>query len=93
MRVAVDRLKCADALLCYRLCKTHVQVKMAIDLLRGQKLSLLPLDDWVAAKRRRKAQEEAEMKELDAAAQAQVGRPRQRWCIGSGTCIVLSGSG
>lgn len=65
---------------------SYVKVKMAIDLLRAQQLSLLPLDDWVAAERKRKAKEEAETRELEAAAQVQVGRPRQRWCIGSGKC-------
>lgn len=61
---------------------------MAMALFRDEKLSLLPLDDWLAGERKRKSQEEAETKELEAAAKAQVGRPRQRWCIGSGKWIV-----
>lgn len=55
-------------------------------MLHSQKLSLQPLEDWANAERRRRAQEEAENKELDRAATAQVGRPRKRWCLGSGEC-------
>lgn len=62
---------------------------MAIGLFREEKLSLLPLDDWLAGERKRKSQEEAETKELEAAAKAQVGRSRQRWCIGSGKWLIV----
>lgn len=48
--------------------------------------SLRSFEEWLAGERRRKAQEMAESKELEEAAMAQVGRPRQRWCIGSGEC-------
>lgn len=64
-----------------------LKVNMAVDMLRVQQLSMLPLEGWITAERKRKAQEEADTKELEAAAKAQVGRPRQRWCIGSGECL------
>lgn len=57
---------------------------MAVDMLRSKVLSLRPLEEWLAAERRRKAQEAAETKDLEADANAQVNRVRQRWCIGSG---------
>lgn len=53
-------------------------------MLRAQIESLRPFEDWLASERHRKAEEEAESKDLEAAALAQVDRPRQRWCIGSG---------
>lgn len=59
------------------------QVTMSVDMLRAEGLSLRPLEDWVAAERRRQAQEAAEMKDLEADAKAQINRTRQRWCIGS----------
>lgn len=43
-------------------------------------------EEWLAGERYRKAQEEAESKHLQEAAKAQVDRPRQRACIGSGEC-------
>lgn len=57
---------------------------MAVDMLRSHVTPMRPLDEWLATERRRKAREEAEAKDLEAAAKAQVDRPRQRWCIGSG---------
>lgn len=55
-------------------------------MLCSEMLSLRSFEEWLAGERRRRAQEMAESKELDEAAGAQVGRPRQRWCIGSGEC-------
>lgn len=46
--------------------------------------SLRNFEEWLAIERRRKAQEKAENQDLEEAAQAQVDRPRKRWCIGSG---------
>lgn len=60
------------------------QVNVAVDMLRGKLMSLRPLEQWLGAERRRKVQEEAESKDLQADALAQVQRSRQRWCIGSG---------
>eukprot|EP00903_Cladosiphon_okamuranus_P016857 g15545.t1 len=59
------------------------QVSSAVDMLCAEMLSLRSFEDWLAGERRRRAQETAESKELEEAAMAQVGRPRQRWCIGS----------
>lgn len=53
-------------------------------MLCAELLSLRSFEEWLAGERRRKAQETAESEELEEAAMAQVGRPRQRWCIGSG---------
>lgn len=53
-------------------------------MLCSEMLSLRSFEEWLAGERRRRAQEMAESKELEEAAMAQVGRPRQRWCIGSG---------
>lgn len=61
-----------------------LQVGVAVDMLRSHVTPMRPLDEWLATERRRKAREEAEAKDLEAAAKAQVDRPRQRWCIGSG---------
>lgn len=63
------------------------QVNVAVDMLHAQVLSLRRLEDWLTAERQRKAQEEAETKDLDEDAKAQVHRTRQRWCIGSGKCL------
>lgn len=41
-------------------------------------------EKWLSEERLLKAQEKAESQDLEEAAQAQVGRPRERWCIGSG---------
>lgn len=61
-------------------------MKAAVDMLHSEVFSLRPLEDWLILERRRKAQEEAEMRDLETAALAQVDRPRQRFCIGSGEC-------
>eukprot|EP00752_Nemacystus_decipiens_P004070 g3725.t1 len=59
------------------------QVNSAVDMLCSEILSLRSFEEWLSGERRRRAQEVAESKELDEDALAQVGRPRQRWCIGS----------
>lgn len=46
--------------------------------------SMRKFEEWLARERLRKAQEKAENQDLEKAAQAQVDRPRDRWCIGSG---------
>lgn len=68
---------------------------MALEMLRSHELGLRPLEDWLAAERRRKAQEEREIAEIEADALAQVARPRERWCIGSGESLwsILSAGG
>lgn len=53
-------------------------------MLRPHVSSMRHLEEWFATERRMKAQVEAEARDLEKAAKAQVDRPRQRWCIGSG---------
>lgn len=60
---------------------------MALEMLRSHELGLRPLEDWLASERRRKAQEEREIAEIEADALAQVARLRKRWCIGSGESL------
>ena len=55
-------------------------------MLRNEVLSLRPLEDWLTAERTRISLEAAEAKDLETDAEAQVNRPRQRWCLGSGGC-------
>lgn len=71
-------------------CMPFCQVMLAVDIFRADHLSLRPLEEWVAAERRRKVQEDREMAELEAEGKAQVARPRQRWCIGSGEWLLRS---
>lgn len=64
-----------------------VQVKTAVNMLHTKVLSLKPFEGWLVSERHRKAQEEAESKDLEADAVAQVDRLRERWCIGSGKSL------
>lgn len=53
-------------------------------MLCAEVLSMRHFEAWLIGERRRKAQEKAESQDLEEAAQAQVDRPRKRWCMGSG---------
>ncbi|CAM9318137.1 unnamed protein product, partial [Ectocarpus sp. 12 AP-2014] len=59
------------------------QVNAAVDILRAEVVSMRSFEDWLSGKRHREAQEEAETRDLEDAAKAQVDRPRLRSCIGS----------
>lgn len=53
-------------------------------MLRADVPSMRHFEKWLSEERHLKAQEKAESQDLEEAAQAQVDRPRERWCIGSG---------
>ncbi|CAM9641707.1 unnamed protein product, partial [Ectocarpus fasciculatus] len=59
------------------------QVSAAVDILRTEVVSMRSFEDWLAGKRHREAQEEAETRDLEDAAKAQIDRTRLRSCIGS----------